>query len=637
MTLPDKVSDCVYYAVVNESRTISELVYTNNTSAEVTVAAISPFTATVQTDKKVYRQGDLVTVSGQISGERTTNAEIDVYLVNAGAREVKKVTTDAEGRFTLEWQLYALQSGHFSVGACFQDDPTTEEQAAFDVYGLKRAENSYITCDVTIGEPKNGIIRLENAGTLPLSGVKTEVLEAPEGCNAQFTVPASIGGGETVNMTYQISGTTPTEGNDWQMFKVRITSAEGAYLEVPIHYYARLATGNLVVESQNLVTTMHKDNGRDYSFVVTNNGKGNTGKITLSLPDWMKALTGATMPGLNQNDTATVVLRMTPTADMQLNVPVTGRLGINCANGNGTYINFTITPVSDLKGTLTVDVTDEYTYYTEEKPHVSGAEIVLKNPVTGALVAQGKSGEDGLFSIELPEGYYQLNVTADKHDSYKNNIVVDPGTTTYKTVNLSYQAITVSWDVVETEVEDEYNITTTVEYETNVPMPVVETIIPKEIDVESLGEGESMVYYAVLTNKGLITAENTSFTVPDRVDDFVWEALVENTGIMLAPQQSITIPIKVTRMTETNASPRRASETDEKGCHIWNATAYEWKCGKDSKMHKYTQTVKIRVCPTSNGGGIIAWGGGGGGPSAPNGGGGSSYTSTSSTNASTRS
>ena len=108
---------------------------------------------------------------------------------------------------------------------------------------------------------------------------------------------------------------------------------EGAFLEIPIYYYARTAVGNLVVEKQNLVTTMNKDNGRDYSFNVTNNGKGNTGKITLALPDWMKSLTGVTMPGLNQNDTATVVLRLMPTPDMQLNVPVTGRLGINCENG----------------------------------------------------------------------------------------------------------------------------------------------------------------------------------------------------------------------------------------------------------------------------------------------------------------
>ena len=630
VTLPDKVSDCVFYAVVNEARSVNELVYTNNTSAEVTVTAISPFTATVKTDKNVYRQGDLVTISGQISGERTTNAEIDVYLVNDGAREVKPVTTDAEGRFTLEWQLYALQSGHFAVGACFKDDPTIEEQAAFDVYGLKRADNGYITCDVTIGEPKNGVILLENAGTLALSGVTTEVLNAPEGCQAQFTVPTSIEGGATVKMTYQISGTTPTEGNNWEMFKVRITSAEGANLEVPIHYYARLAQGNLVVESQNLVTTMHKDKGRDYSFIVTNNGKGNTGAITLALPDWMKALTGTTMAGLNQNDTATVVLRLMPTDDMQLNVSVTGRIGINCANGNGTYMNFTITPVSDLKGILTVDVTDEYTYYTEEKPHVSGAEIVLKNPVTGALVAQGKSGEDGLFSIELPEGYYQLNVTADKHDSYKNNIVVDPGTTTLKTVNLSYQAVTVSWDVVETEVEDEYNITTTVQYETNVPMPVVETIQPKELDLKQLGVGESIIYYAVLTNKGLITAENASYEIAEVAGNYRWEPMVEHTGLMLAPQQSYVIPVKVTRLEETQAAMRRAASGD--GCHQESYTTYEWKCGNDGKWHKYPVEIKYDVCPSSGGSGWGGWLSGGGGLAGPNGGGGSSYTSTSNNN-----
>ena len=630
VTLPDRVEDCVYYAVVNESRAISELVYTNNTSAEITVTAISPFTATVQTDKTVYRQGDMVTISGQITGERTTNAEIDVYLVNAGAREVKQATTDAEGRFTLEWQLYALQSGHFSVGACFKDDPTTEEQAAFDVYGLKRADNGYITCDVTIGEPKNGIIRLENAGSLPLSGVTTEVLNAPAGCNAQFAVSPTIEGGATVNMTYQISGTTPTEGNNWEMFKVRIASAEGAYLEVPIHYYARLAQGNLVVESQNLVTTMHKDNGRDYSFIVTNNGKGNTGTITLALPDWMKALTGTTMPGLNQNDTATVVLRLMPTADMQLNVPVTGRIGINCANGNGTYMNFTITPVSDLKGILTVDVTDEYTYYTDEKPHVSGAEIVLKNPVTGALVAQGKSGADGLFTIELPEGYYQLNVTADKHDSYKNNIVVDPGTTTLKTVNLSYQAVTVSWDVVETEFEDEYNIVTTVEYETNVPMPVVETIQPDELDLKQLGVGESVIYYAVLTNKGLITAENAGYEIAEVAGNYRWEPLVEHTGLTLAPQQSYVIPVKVTRMEESQAAARRAGS--ENGCRQASYTVYGWKCGNDGKWHKYPKEIKYDICPVTGGGGGYAGGGGGGGLWGPNGGGGSSYTSTSNNN-----
>lgn len=557
ITLPESVGDYTYYVVVNAQRSVTELVYTNNTSNEVTVKATSPFTAKVQTDKKVYRQGDVVRISGQLTGEKTVNETIDAYLINDNAREVKQVKTDGEGKFSLEWQLYDFQTGHFAMGACFKGDPTTEEMAAFDVYGLKRAETGYITCDVTCGESYTGVVSLVNAGKLPLTGVKAKVVDAPEGCEAQFSLPENIGSNETVSLSYILKGSKATQGKDWQLLKVQVTSAEGAFLEMTIHYYARTAQGNLVVEKQNLITTMNKDSGRDYSFFVTNNGKGNTGQISLSLPQWMTALTGATMPGLNQNDTATVVLRMTPTADMQLNVPVTGMFGINCENGNGTFVNFNITPVSDKTGTLVIDVTDEYTYYTDAKPHVKDAEIVLRNPVTGALVAQGKSNADGLYTIELPEGYYQVNVTADKHDSYKNNVLVDPGTTMTKVVCLSYQAISVTWGVEETEVEDEYNIVTTVKYETNVPAPVIEVAEPDNLEeVEQLGVGESLIYYAILTNKGLINANHVNYTIEEWLGGFRWEPLVECKGLTLAPQQSYTIPVKVTRQGHGSGSHR---------------------------------------------------------------------------------
>lgn len=554
ITLPESVNDYTYYAVVNAQRTVSELVYTNNTSNEVTVKAISPFTAKVETDKNVYRQGDIIRISGQLTGVRTTNEMIDVYIINEGVREVKQVKTDAAGKFTLDWQLFELQAGHFAVGACFKDDQTREEMASFDVYGLRRTESGYITCEVTCGEAYNGVIPLVNAGKLPLSGVTAKVVNAPEGCEASLNLPQNIGANETVKMLYTLNGSTASPGKDWEPLKVQVTSNEGAFLEVTLYYYARTAQGNLVVESQNLITTMNKDDGRDYSFIVINNGKGNTGKISLSLPSWMTPLTGATMPGLNQKDTATVMLRMMPTDDMQLNVPVTGMLGINCENGNGTFINFNITPVSDKTGTLVVDVTDEYTYYTDEKPHVKGAEVVLKNPVTGAIVSQGLSDENGLFTIELPEGYYQLNVTADKHDSYKNNVLVDPGITTNKVICLSYQAVSVSWDVEETEIEDEYNIVTTVKYETNVPAPVVEVIEPNSLDVGQLGVGESLIYYAVLTNKGLINANGTSYIIPEMAGDCKLEPLVEYTNLTLLPQQSYTIPVKLTRLSREEST-----------------------------------------------------------------------------------
>ena len=640
IALPDEVGTHRYYAVVNEDRTVIELQYTNNSSADLPVTATSPFTATVETDKAVYTQNEPVTITGQISvvggsaaTTQTAGTQAQVYFVNGGIRTTEDVTTDADGRFSLTWTPYALQAGHFAIGVCYPGDPTKEEMTGIDVYGLRRATNEYIKCDVPVGDTYRSTIALQNPGSLPLSGVKAELLEGPATLNMQFSVPETIGGNKTADLSYTLVDSEPTVGNQWEKVIVRVTTAEGVTLDITIYYYARAKKGNLEVASHQLTTTMLKDEGRDISFIVTNTGRGNTGRITLALPDWMSVLTGPTMPGLEQNDTATVVLRLTPTQNMQLNVPVTGRIGINCENGNGTYINFNVTPVSDKTGTLVVDVCDEYTYYTDEKPHVKGAEIVLRNAVTGALVAQGQSGDDGTWAIEVPEGYYQLNVAADKHDSYRNNILVDPGTTTLKTVNLSYQAVSISWDVVETEVEDEYQIVTTVQYETRVPMPVVETIVPDRIAADSLGVGESLVFYAVLTNKGLITAKETSFTIGDEYKGgYHWERLVPCEGIDLAPQQSLVVPVKVTKMGSEEAAGARKvmkAESGSGGCSNITITLYTWDCGEDNKMHTNPHTITFEACPASGGGGSSGWGGGYGAGS-PNGGGGNGYYDTTS-------
>ena len=69
------------------------------------------------------------------------------------------------------------------------------------------------------------------------------------------------------------------------------------------------------------------------------------------------------------------------------------------------------------------------------------------------------TGDDGYVLFEhLNEGYYHLNVTAEKHDSYSQNVLVSPGDVTTHLATISYQAITVNWDVEETEVEDEYDL-----------------------------------------------------------------------------------------------------------------------------------------------------------------------------------
>ena len=126
---------------------------------------------------------------------------------------------------------------------------------------------------------------------------------------------------------------------------------------------------------------------------------------------------------------------------MLLNIPVSGYIGISCENGDGLTIPFSIEPVSENKGKLIIDVCDEYTYYTDEAPHLQGADVTIYHPITNRIISQGVTDDNGIFSVDLLEGYYVLVVTEGKHDSYKSNILVDPGKDNYVLVsknNLKY-------------------------------------------------------------------------------------------------------------------------------------------------------------------------------------------------------
>lgn len=600
ISLPATTGMQAYYAVVNEGGRFRELSTLNNTSPEVRIRIMSPFTATVHTDKALCQQGEAVTIIGQLTGNQIALAEAELYIIGNGVRQTFNVTTDAEGSFNYEWQPYQLQMGHYAIGVCYPSEQLTEAMATVDIYGLRRQGTGYITCDVTENEPYEGSITIENPGTLPLTGVKAEVLTAPDGCDVKVNMPTRISGRQEVRLSYTLTGSTPTIDNAWEKIILKVTTNEGASLEQTLYYYCRPARAQLVVSESSINTTMTKGSTRDYLLYITNFGRGSTGNITLSLPSWMQSATGTTLAPLAQNDTATIILRLQPTDDMQLNVPVTGHLGINCQNGNGVQVDFNITPVSDSKGTLVVDVCDENTYYSDGSPHVQGAEVVVRNPITQALIAQGTTGSNGLFTQQLPEGWYQLSVTANGHDAYQNNILVDPEAETHKVINLSVNGITVDFGVKETEVEDEYEIVNNLSYETNVPVPVVVLEVPKRIAADSLQAGESLIFYAKLTNVGLIKTEDVSLLLPTGFTHLMFEALADCQGITLGAGQSVTIPVKVTRVNVAASRPLRDKNIDNDPCVAQPGTLYYWDCGYDRKWHRYGIAMQVGACNSND-------------------------------------
>lgn len=618
ITLPTTVGEHKLYAVVNDGQGVKELLYTNNTSDVLNIATVAPISMETKVAKAIYAPGEKVVISGKAKGKDIAKKSVEVYIVNGGYRHTITTQTQDDGSFEVSYEPYSGQTGHFAVGACYPSANLSEEQASFDIYGIKRTSNDAITCEASLGDVYQGKLNISNPGNLTLTGLKVKVNSKPDNCTVNATPGiTTLKGGESTDVAFSITPSGASEGSDWEKIELSIESAEGAILPATLYYYCRVKTGKIEASVASIKTTMVKGESRDYPFTITNVGKGETGKISLALPSWISSVTPMEMPSLAKDESTEIILRMTPTDKMQLNVPVTGNIAINCANGEGMPLPFCIEPVSTKEGKLTIDVCDENTYYTKEAPHLAGAKVEITHPTTGAVVAEGITNEKGIFSANLTEGYYAVRVSAEKHDSYSNNLLVDPGTETKKVVNLSYEAINIDWKVEETEIQDEYEIKTNVKFETQVPVPVVELTVPDRIYTENLRKGESLIFNATLTNKGLITAKDVQLLLPDTVTSWRFEPIGPGKANELAPGQSIEIPIRVSE-----------GPGDDGPCVVYIGTLYYWECGPDKKWHKYYKSMQITICkgrvtvavyPSPGSGGGSGPGGG------PGGGGGGGY------------
>ena len=635
IVMPNAVGTFDVYAVANENKNAEELSYTNNTSDVVKITTTTPFSASVSVGKTVYSEEEEFEITGQLQGASIANRNVEVYVINEGVRNVVNVVSDENGTFKAAYTPIKGQMGHFAIGACFASENMNTEMAGVDVYGLRRTDSEYIKCETLVGDAYNGKISIVNPSVLSLTGMEVSVTSKPDNCTVTVNCPQSLDGGKTGDVTFTINPTAASQGTDWDKITLSVKTVEGAVLPLTIYNYSRVKTATLKASIATIETTMTKGSMREYPFDITNIGNGETGKITLDLPSWMSTSSPREIASVAGGETTNVVLTFTPTDDMALNIPVTGVIGVNCENGVGFALPFSIEPVSDNKGTLIVDVCDEYTYNTAEQPHLANATVKVLHPATGAEIATGVTDANGLFKVDIPEGIYRVDVDADKHDSYRNEkVVVAPALDNKLTVNLSCQPIVVKWDVKETTVEDVYNITTTMEFETSVPVPQVKLEMPSYVPANLLGVGESLIFYASLTNVGLITAEDVQFVLPMGFNSLIFEQMSYTEPFDLAPQQNVMIPVKVTRIgSPTQAKGLlKAVPIDDDPCVGQPGTLYYWDCGLDRKWHRYGVALQLGTCNSNDkntwggsgsggaggaggsggGGGFIGWGGLGG-------------------------
>ena len=370
-----------YWVVVttNTGHSVPEVLEDNNTAVSAAPVLVQPaYRATVETDVETTSAGTPVPLRGRayVPG---SNASVPYALVNLhfavhGTHRIISALTDADGNYTATFTPLRTEAGHCTVGADHPGLADTAAQDEFSVLGFG-ASPTYIIVVIREQSSATGTVAVTNWSELPLTGLQATVVERP----AHLTVTATVGPGAVLaghtNLTLAWSFTANDASVLSSRVIVRVSSAEGASVDVPFYVAVEPLRPQLLASPASLLSGMARGRQRVVEFDVANLGGLETRPITLSLPavPWLHVASTNPLPSLAPGTTNRAALLLTPAADLPLG-PYTGSLVLLASNAS-LVIPFEFRALSEARGDLTVMAVDEYTYYAQGAPKVTNAAV----------------------------------------------------------------------------------------------------------------------------------------------------------------------------------------------------------------------------------------------------------------------
>ncbi len=504
---------------------------------------------------------------------------------------------------------FDLYADHPAVVEDPQIDPP---QDSFTLVGLD-AIPSLVVLSVTEGETTSVQTTLRNPGDATVTGIDVQVVGLPPFVQlVGVTAPSAISAYGTAPLVLEVTATGPAPDPSTPIDVALEVSADvGAssvlveMVDVPT--FVSTAVPDIVASVAKLEADVVKGDLTTLTFTLTNVGGAPATGVTASVPcianPGFNCPLGSILALGSPSDIGTiapgqsvdVVVHVTPS----LAVPAgTGYAGVVDLDGNEPIADmpFDLLVTSTATGSLVVEVIDELTFLGPdgwfpsgggtstvdtapsvtpaffapgspplggggtppirdalldgEGPKVAGAEVKLFDTIDGTLRHRGKTGLNGEVTFPtVIEGVYRLEISAEQHNTTSWNVEVVPGVTTELERFISFQAVSYSWTVEPTEVEDVYDITIEATFETAVPVPTI-ILQPSPLCLDLL-PGETRQIDVSVTNFGLVSAFGMELFTPD-LPGFDVEPELVTIG-ELGAFQSVVVPLVVQRISDAPA------------------------------------------------------------------------------------
>ena len=546
---PRDVGDYYLIVTLDPGGVVDEISKTNNTAVSVVPIEVrAAYSATVQTAVEVVPANTPIPFTGSASRTDGLPAQfsmVNIHIRSGGTERVISAITNSLGQFSTTWTPLPNEGGVFTIGATHPGTSSAPVQDGFEILTMGFDPPSAVRLNEGETVVVEAVIR--NPNGRDLTGLSITTGDLPAGLTIQpIVTETTVSAEDELRIPFTISAASGFSGSG--RFQLIATTNEGVTMSAGLNVRSDLLRPVLSISPDSLQASLLRGESRTVSFDITNTGGLATGSIQLLLPNlpWLTSATANQLPSIAPGETASITLQLAPGDEVPLTL-YSGNLALNAANGGSRAVPYRFRVVSDLKGDLEIAVVNELFYFTADSPKLEGAVVTVRDAVSSQQVASAVTGPDGVVTFPaLNEGWYRLEVVADRHDRYSNNIYLVSGETNKHLVFISKQLVTYSWTVEQVEIQDIYRIKIETTFETNVPAPVV-TVSPARLDVEDLvALGQSKVVNMTLTNHGFISADNGDLDFSQH-PFYEFTPLVTNVGTIPA-KSSLVVPVTIRRV-----------------------------------------------------------------------------------------
>ncbi len=536
----------------------------------------------------------------------TPAANVDVLIAIEVKGFMRKyvVTTDENGNFEFNFQPLSNEAGYYSIRA---DHPSLSSEDFEDHFTLVAlsASPSTLDDDIFIGQPLEKQIVVENLGDTALTGVSAELINIPEDVAIDLQEPNDLLSleHETISFTTTVNNSNVSFNNA----KIRFTCDQGAIVDIPLEFNVKTLTPDIVLSENSIKEGMVLGEQKLVEFTITNQGGAPAKNIKVHLPQasWLSLSSPDSLQSLAPNEQMKVTMLLNPSDDMILG-PYRGSVYIDYDN---TYLSvpFEFIAISQNRGDVSLTITDEMTYADPNTTEgagakVSGAHVILTEPDTDIIVAEGYSNSQGMVHFtDVAAGTFNIEVREKSHSNYRGAFEVKNAITNEAEIFISKTFVKYDFNVVYDQVEDSYKIVVESTFETTVPVPVVTVEFPPGIFV--VIDDEPTQLELTVTNNGLIEARDVEIKIPD-VEGLHASVISEKIDVIPA-KTSIKVPVILTGVEQDSPNALSCSSlgtNDAAGAAdalvkcLGAKTKYSYVCGKKAdgsprKVNKYANTA----------------------------------------------